>query len=143
MSTWLRRLAAYVFRRNLDDELADEIRLHIELRRQALIDDGRDPREAEYEARRMFGNAALTREEARDLWGFRSLDTLHQDVRFAIDSRASRQITLAVDRPSTNCASVNVSLREYLVDRAGPSQIGRPLRGRERRRLQSQQLKRR
>jgi predicted permease len=84
MSTWRRRLAAYLFRRNLDDELADEIRLHIALRRQALIDDGVDPREAEYEARRMFGNAALTREEARELWGFRSLDTLNQDVRFAI-----------------------------------------------------------
>jgi predicted permease len=84
MNTWLRRLTAYLSRRRLDDELADEIRLHIELRRQALIDDGLDPREAAYEARRMFGNIARKREEARDIRGFRSLDAFTQDVRFAI-----------------------------------------------------------
>ena len=37
MIAWLRRLTAYISRRRLDDELADEIQLHIELRRQALI----------------------------------------------------------------------------------------------------------
>ena len=84
MNRWLRRLTAYLSRRRLDDELADEIRLHIELRRQALIDDGLDPREAAYEARRMFGNIARKREEARDIRGFRSLDVFTQDVRFAI-----------------------------------------------------------
>ena len=84
MIPWLRRLTAYILRRRLDDELADEIQLHIELRRQALIADGLDPREADYEARRMFGNVALKREEARDMWGFRSLDSFIQDVRFGI-----------------------------------------------------------
>ena len=84
MIAWLRRLTAYISRRRLDDELADEIQLHIELRRQALIADGLDPREADYEARRMFGNVALKREEARDMWGFRSLDSFIQDVRFGI-----------------------------------------------------------
>jgi predicted permease len=84
MRAWLRRLSAYIFRRHLDDDLADEIQLHIELRRQALIDDGLDPREADYEARRMFGNVALKREDARDVWRFRSLETSIQDVRFGI-----------------------------------------------------------
>jgi hypothetical protein len=51
-----RRIAAGVRRGRLQQELRDEMRLHMELRRQALIDDGMDPREAEYEARRMFGN---------------------------------------------------------------------------------------
>ena len=49
-----------------DDELADEMRMHLELRRQALIDGGMDPREAEYEARRLFGNPTVFRERARD-----------------------------------------------------------------------------
>ncbi|HET7221122.1 MAG TPA: ABC transporter permease, partial [Vicinamibacterales bacterium] len=84
MSAWLRRLTAYLFRRHLDEELADEIQLHIELRRQALIDDGLDPRQAEFAARRMFGNVALTRERTRDAWRFRSLDTVVGDVRFGI-----------------------------------------------------------
>src|SRR5439155_1342295 len=32
----------------------------------------------------MFGNGSLKREEARDMWGFRSLDSFIQDVRFGI-----------------------------------------------------------
>jgi predicted permease len=82
MSSWLRRLTAYILRRRLDDELVDEIQQHIALRRQALINEGRDPRDADAEARRMFGNVPLKREETRDMWGFRSWDTFVQDVRF-------------------------------------------------------------
>jgi predicted permease len=78
----LRRLAARFHRNRLEDQLAEEIRLHVDLRRQALIDDGMDPREADLEARRMFGNIAGIREETRDMWSFPSLDTLMQDVRY-------------------------------------------------------------
>ncbi|HEY7500174.1 MAG TPA: ABC transporter permease [Vicinamibacterales bacterium] len=71
-------------RRRLDDELEEEIRQHIQSRRQSLIADGMDPREAEYEARRMFGNVALKREEARSMWGYQWIDNLAQDVRYGI-----------------------------------------------------------
>lgn len=72
-----------MLRRNrLDDELRDEVRLHLDLRRRALIDGGMDPRLAETEAHRHFGNALAIREEMRDMWGFPSLDTLLQDVRY-------------------------------------------------------------
>ena len=67
-----------------DALVADEMRHHIEMRRQALIDGGMDPREAAYEARRMFGNTAQLREEARDMWGFRTLDDLVHDVRYGV-----------------------------------------------------------
>ena len=40
---WLRRARATLRRPRLDDELAEEIRGHMELRRQALVDDGMDP----------------------------------------------------------------------------------------------------
>ena len=46
--TVLRRAAAALRRNRLDDDLRDEVELHIELRRQALVDDGMDPRDAEY-----------------------------------------------------------------------------------------------
>ena len=78
----LRRLASLLRRSRLDDELAEEIRSHLEMRRQALIDDGMDPRTAEYEARRLFGNVTTIREETHDMWGFPSIDTLLQDVRY-------------------------------------------------------------
>src|SRR5688572_29257298 len=78
----MRRLWSLVRRGRLERELADEIRQHIELRTRALIDDGMDPRDAAYEARRVFGNATVIREETRDMWGYRWLDTLVQDLRF-------------------------------------------------------------
>ena len=82
--TGLRRAAAALRRDRLDDDLRDEVELHIELRRQALVDEGMDPRDAEYEARRMFGNVAAIREETRDMWGFPSVETLAQDVRYGL-----------------------------------------------------------
>ena len=80
----LRRAVARLRRDRLDDDLRDEVELHIELRRQQLVADGIDPREAEYRARRMFGNVAAVREESRDMWGFPSLETLAQDVRYGL-----------------------------------------------------------
>ena len=77
-----RRLAALTRRGRLDDELAEEIRLHVELRRQALVDAGWDPRDAAFEARRMFGNITAIREETRAMWGFGWLDALAQDLRY-------------------------------------------------------------
>ena len=78
----LRRLAARFRRDRLDDDLRDEIAQHIELRRQQLIDEGMDPREASYEARRVFGNPTVIREETRDMWSFHWIESLLQDTRF-------------------------------------------------------------
>lgn len=79
-----RRTLAWLRRSRHDDELRIEIAQHIELRRQQLINDGMDPREAAYEARRMFGNATLIREATRDMWTLRPLETLIQDARFGL-----------------------------------------------------------
>jgi predicted permease len=80
----LRRLVSGFKRNRLDDDLAEEIRQHIELRRQALIDRGMDPGEAAYEARRMFGNVMVKREEARGMWGLQFVDTVGQDLRYGL-----------------------------------------------------------
>src|SRR5262245_49871172 len=82
--TFLNRLASYLRRRRLDDDLAEEVRQHIELRRQALVDAGMDPREADAEARRLFGNALGLREEARDMWSVQAVDTVVQDLRYGL-----------------------------------------------------------
>jgi putative ABC transport system permease protein len=79
----LGKLRALLVRGRLDNELREEVEAHIAQRRQSLIDDGMDPREAEYEARRMFGNVALIREETRDMWSVRWIDALVQDAGFA------------------------------------------------------------
>ncbi len=91
-----RRVLLWLRRSRLDDELRDEVAFHIELRRQALIDAGMDPREASARAQRMFGNATVIREETREMWGFPSLDTLVQDVRYGARLlRRSPTVTIA------------------------------------------------
>ena len=79
-----RRALAFIRRTRLDTELAEEIRQHLELRRQQLIEDGVDPREAGYEARRRFGNVTAVREETFSMWGSPSLDTVTHDVRYGL-----------------------------------------------------------
>jgi predicted permease len=83
MLQFLRRLAALFRRDRLDNDLFEEISLHIELRRQALIDQGVDARAAETQARGAFGSVAAVREETRAVWGFPLLETIVQDVRYA------------------------------------------------------------
>ncbi len=80
----LRRLMAWVRRDALDDQLADEIRGHLELRVRSLIADGMPEDEAWREARRRFGNVLAIREDTRALWGFPAADALLQDVRFGV-----------------------------------------------------------
>src|SRR6187431_2453735 len=77
-----RRLRAWVTRDRRDDELRAEIADHVERRRRQLVNEGMDPAHAAVEARRMFGNVMAIREEARDMWRYRWIDTLAQDVRF-------------------------------------------------------------
>ena len=64
---WFRRVLYLVRRRAMDDDLRREMEAH-----RALMDDPA-----------AFGNALQLREEARDAWGWRWLDELSQDVRFA------------------------------------------------------------
>ena len=78
----LGKIRAWLTRSRRDADLREEIEAHIALRRDSLIEAGMDPREAAYEAKRMFGNTAQLREEARDMWGFRTIDDLVHDVRY-------------------------------------------------------------
>ena len=78
----LRRVIAALTRSRQDDDLRAEIEEHIECRTRSLVAEGMDPRDAAYEARRMFGNVMAIREETRDMWSFRWLDTLGQDLRY-------------------------------------------------------------
>jgi hypothetical protein len=64
---WVRRLGYLLRRRKLEDELRQEMEAH----------------RAEMGAPSAFGNMVRLREEARDAWGWRWLDDLVQDTRFA------------------------------------------------------------
>jgi predicted permease len=82
MNELLRRVVCVFRRRRLDEELAEEIHLHLALRRRELEARGMDPGAADREARRLFGNVTGVREETREMRSFPALDTVLQDVRF-------------------------------------------------------------
>ena len=58
------------------------MRFHLEMKAQENIEAGVKPEEARYAARRQFGNQTLLQEVSRDMWSFRYLETIAQDLRF-------------------------------------------------------------
>ncbi len=80
---WLYRVVPYVGRRQAEQDVHEELRLHLELERERLRDAGVPEAEASRAARRKLGNAPLIRERTRDVWGWRWLDDLGRDVRHA------------------------------------------------------------
>jgi putative ABC transport system permease protein len=81
--TW-RRLRALLRRKQLGADLEEEMRLHIELRAQQQIEAGMDPDDTGYAAQRRFGNMLLLKELSREVWGWRSLEVLLQDLRYGV-----------------------------------------------------------
>ena len=67
-----------------DDELAREIRTHLELEAEEHLADGMSPDQARYAARRAFGNVIRTQEDTRAAWTHRGLDEARQDVRHVL-----------------------------------------------------------
>ncbi len=64
--------------------LEEEMREHIELETQENIEAGMSPREAREAAVRKFGNVPRAGDQSREAWGWLRLETLGQDVRFAL-----------------------------------------------------------
>jgi putative ABC transport system permease protein len=71
-----RRIDAWLRRRSLDRDLDEELRFHIGMKTRQLGD-----RAA---ATRALGGALLVRERARDAWGWRWLDEVLWDIRYAL-----------------------------------------------------------
>jgi predicted permease len=71
-------------RRQIYNELSEEIRLHIEERTEQLMREGMSTEEAERTARRAFGNRTLLEERSREVWQWPTLESIGADVRFAL-----------------------------------------------------------
>jgi putative ABC transport system permease protein len=78
------KLQSLFRRKEPTSDLEEEIRVHIRMEEQENVEGGMSPEEAKYAARRRFGNVTRTREESRESWGWHALQTLAQDIRFAL-----------------------------------------------------------
>jgi putative ABC transport system permease protein len=72
------------FFRRKQEEVREELEAHLRMSAQDRINQGQNAVAAEQSARREMGNAALIRETARDQWGWRWLENLLQDARYAV-----------------------------------------------------------
>ena len=70
-------------RRELFDDLSEEMQLHLEERVEYLQREGLSQTEAERQARIAFGNLALAKERSRAVWQWPKMATVWADVRFA------------------------------------------------------------
>jgi putative ABC transport system permease protein len=84
MTRFLARLRALFHRRRLDDELASEVSAHPDFAAADLIAHGTSSEEARRAAALKFGGTLQTAEAYRDQRGFPLLESLAQDVRYAL-----------------------------------------------------------
>jgi hypothetical protein len=78
------RLRAQFHKQELDKDLSEELAFHIEQETEENIAAGMRVEEAHYAALRKFGGVEQVKEDCRDAWGLRFIDTLLQDLRFGL-----------------------------------------------------------
>jgi macrolide transport system ATP-binding/permease protein len=78
------KLKLLLGRKQADQDLADEVRLHVELRARQLRDQGVGAEESRYEAARQFGNCTLVEESTRETWSWTWIEQLLREFRFAV-----------------------------------------------------------
>src|SRR4051812_44716519 len=80
----LRKIRALFRRENLDTEMDEELRAHLELQTAQNITRGMTPEEARYAAQRLFGHAEGIKETVRDQRGWRWIDQAERDFRYSL-----------------------------------------------------------
>ena len=78
---WLRSLFC---RGKMNRDLAEELCFHLEQQMEANIAAGMDPEQARRQARLVFGGLEGVKEDCRDQWGARLLDSTTKDLRHAL-----------------------------------------------------------
>ncbi len=85
--SWRRHFAKFgglLRRPKLADDLKAEIRSHLEMEERENLDAGMLPEEAHYAALRRFGNVTSAQESSREMWIWKWVDTLLQDLRYGL-----------------------------------------------------------
>ena len=82
--TLLRRLRYLLRQRRIDAEIAAEIETHRLMIEERLRREGRAPAEAAATSRRLMGNLTLAREDARAAWLAPWIQSVWQDLRYAV-----------------------------------------------------------
>src|SRR5438874_10563128 len=97
ISDLLYRLRALLRHGDMERELEDELRFHLERETEKLVRAGMSQEHATRQARLAFGGVERVKDESRDARGVALLDATSQDLRYAIRGlRAKPAFTAAV-----------------------------------------------
>ncbi len=77
------QVKSLLLRRRRQDELDEELRLHLAQEIEQRVARGMSPKEARRSALCAFGGVERTKDECRDAWGLRLVDQLARDTRYA------------------------------------------------------------
>lgn len=81
--SWINRLRFSLWNKDLEGDLDDEQRFHIDMRVQEFVRNGMSPEEARHQATRQFGNRTLLKERTREMDTIGWIETVWRDLRFA------------------------------------------------------------
>jgi len=73
-----------IHRKKREADLEEEVQGHLRMAVQERMEQGETAEQARASAVREFGNVTLVKEVTRDMWGFRWLETLTQDLRYGL-----------------------------------------------------------
>ena len=120
----LLRIRALVRRRTIEQELADELRFHLEQEIEKRVASGMTRDEATRRARLDFGGVEQVREACRDARGVSVVDTIVQDVRYGLRTMRRRAMfsftAIATLALATAAIATSASLADTLLWRQLP-----------------------
>ena len=79
-----RRLSVLLRRNRFEHDLEEEMRFHLEMQAEQNQSQGMPTQDARYAAQRQLGNTTLLKETGRQVWAWRWIEELDQDVRYAL-----------------------------------------------------------
>src|SRR5215470_6814682 len=82
LSKLMTRLCALLSKSEMERELDEELRHHIEQQTEQNVRLGMNPEEARYAAQKAFGGVEQAKERSRDARGVRWIEDLWQDLRY-------------------------------------------------------------